>query len=181
MKKQILLASVVIILSGCNLFKKEEVVPVNAPETLTAKAVMHNTKGELIGEVIFTEKDEGVELAAVLNGLPQGEHGIHIHETGKCDAPKFELAGAHFNPTNKKHGIENAEGPHVGDLPNLTAAEDGSVQLNFIATNFTLKKGESNSLFDSDGSAVVIHEKADDYKTDPSGNSGARIACGVIE
>ena len=113
--------------------------------------------------------------------MPPGGHGIHLHETGKCEAPSFESAGPHFNPTNKKHGVENPLGPHLGDLPNIVADETGEVQLNFITADFTLKKGEATSIFDQDGTAVVIHEKEDDYKTDPAGNSGARIACGVIK
>lgn len=168
------------LLGGCNLFQQKS-VPVSAPETLTAKALMYNTNNEFIGEVSFQETEKGVELSAILNSLPPGKHGIHVHEVGKCEAPTFESAGAHYNPTNKKHGVENPLGPHVGDLPNIVVDENGEVQLNFIAPQFTLKKGEANSLFDVDGSSVIIHEKEDDYKTDPSGNSGARIACGVIE
>lgn len=168
------------LLGGCNLFQSKS-VPVSAPDALTAKALMYNTENELIGEVAFQETEKGVELSAILNSLKPGEHGIHIHEVGKCERPTFESAGAHYNPAKKQHGIENPKGPHVGDLPNLTADENGEVHLNLMAPQFTLKKGEKNSLFDADGSSVVIHEKADDYKTDPSGNSGARIACGVIQ
>ena len=169
-----------LLLSGCSLFPKQS-LPVNAPEALTAKALLYNTKSELIGEVSLKETESGVELSAIANSLPPGVHGIHIHEVGKCEAPSFESAGAHFNPTQKKHGIENPAGPHAGDLPNITVDDEGEVQLNFVTPEFTLKKGEKNSLFDMDGSSIIIHEKADDYKTDPSGNSGARIACGVIE
>lgn len=168
------------LLSGCNFFQSKS-VPVSAPETLTAKALMYNTENELIGEVAFQETEKGVELSAILNSLTPGEHGIHIHEVGKCERPTFESAGAHYNPTKKQHGIENKLGPHVGDLPNLIADEKGEVHLNLIAPQFTLKKGEKNSLFDADGSSVIVHEKADDYITDPSGNSGSRIACGVIQ
>lgn len=174
------LLSLILLLGGCNLFQKES-VPVSAPEVLTAKALLYNTDEELIGEVGFKEMEKGVELSAIINSLTPGVHAIHIHEVGKCEAPSFESAGPHFNPTHKEHGIENPAGPHVGDLPNITVDEQGEVQLNLVAPDFTLKKGAKNSIFDEDGSSIVIHEKADDYKTDPAGNSGARIACGVIE
>ena len=168
------------LLSGCNFFQKEKLA-VSAPETLTAKALMYDVNKEVIGEISFNETDKGVELTAVLNSISPGEHGIHLHEFGKCDPPTFESAGGHFNPMGKQHGIENPQGWHAGDLPNIQADEQGEVQLNFVTADFTLKKGKKNSIFDEDGTSVVIHEKADDYKTDPAGNSGARIACGVIE
>ncbi|BAK18032.1 Cu/Zn superoxide dismutase [Solibacillus silvestris StLB046] len=170
----------VLLLSGCNLFQKET-VPVSAPEALSAKAQMYDTKNNLVGEILFKESSKGVELTAVLNNLPPGDHGIHLHEFGKCESPSFESAGAHFNPTKKQHGVDNPAGPHLGDLPNITVDDAGEVELNFVTADFTLEKGKENSLFDEDGTSVVIHEKADDYKTDPSGNSGARIVCGVIK
>lgn len=170
----------VLLLSGCNLFQKGT-VPVSAPEALSAKAQMYDTKNNLVGEILFKESSKGVELTAVLNNLPPGDHGIHLHEFGKCEPPSFESAGAHFNPTKKQHGVDNPAGPHLGDLPNITADEAGEVELNFVTADFTLEKGKENSLFDEDGTSVVIHEKADDYKTDPSGNSGARIVCGIIK
>lgn len=178
--RKLIMISAVILLSGCN-FMQGDKIAVNAPETLTAKAAVYNSENELVGEIAFKETGKGVELTAVLNSLPPGAHAIHLHETGKCDAPSFESAGAHFNPTNKKHGVENPLGPHAGDLPNIVVDETGEVQLNLITADFTLKKGETTSIFDEDGTAIVIHEKEDDYKTDPAGNSGARIACGVIE
>lgn len=178
--RKLMMISAVLLLSGCN-FMQGDKIPVNAPETLTAKAAVYNAENALVGEIMFKETGKGVELTAILNSLPPGVHGIHLHEVGKCDAPSFESAGAHFNPTEKKHGVENPLGPHVGDLPNMVADETGEVKLNLITADFTLKKGEATSIFDKDGTAVVIHEKEDDYKTDPAGNSGARIACGVVE
>jgi len=171
-----------VLLSGCGLFGKgnqEATVPVVAQEALQAHATMIDTEGKEVGEVKFSEGQEGVLISLNLNNVPDGQHGIHIHTVGKCEPPTFESAGAHFNPTNKKHGIDNPEGPHLGDLPNVNP-ENGMVVSEFVAKNVTLEKGMANSLFDEDGSAIVLHEKADDYQTDPSGNSGARIACGVI-
>lgn len=170
----------VVLLSGCSLFPIEETVPADAQPSARAKAEVYNTKNELIGEVAFKEGDNSVELSAVLNGLPPGLHGIHLHDVGKCEAPTFESAGVHVNPLHKQHGVENPHGPHAGDLPNIEVAEDGSVQMHFVTDAISLITGKINSLRDANGSSIVIHEQIDDYKTDPTGNSGARIACGVI-
>ena len=176
------LTSVVLFLAGCGLFENNaEKVSTSGDQILLSKALMQNAEGETIGEILLKETSKGVEITTQLSGLQPGVKAIHIHEVGKCEAPTFESAGAHFNPTNKKHGVENPEGHHLGDLPNLEVDQDGSVQLTFITPNITLQKGKEFSLFDEDGSSFVIHEKADDYKTDPAGNSGARIACGVIQ
>jgi superoxide dismutase, Cu-Zn family len=123
------------------------------------------------------DTDGGVHISGELTGVPNGDHGFHIHETGACDAAaKFESAGKHFEPAGHKHGTENPEGPHAGDLMNVTADDDGKVVVDLHNANVTLEQ-----LMDADGSALVLHEAADDYKTDPSGNSGDRFACGVIE
>jgi Cu-Zn family superoxide dismutase len=112
--------------------------------------------------------------------LPPGTHGVHVHTVGKCEGPDFKSAGGHFNPTGKKHGKDNPDGPHAGDLLNFEVGADGRATTSVTDANVTLGPG-ANSLFQPGGTAVVIHQGPDDYKTDPAGNSGARIACGVVQ
>jgi Cu-Zn family superoxide dismutase len=140
-----------------------------------AKADLKDAKGKSAGSVTLLETPEGVKLKITATGLDSGKHGIHVHEIGKCAPPDFKSAGAHFNPTGKKHGAQNPSGPHAGDLPNLVASADG-----MASGDMTLHGTTLASLMDADGSAIVIHAKEDDEKTDPSGNSGDRVACGVV-
>ncbi|WP_188995783.1 superoxide dismutase family protein [Paenibacillus nasutitermitis] len=140
-----------------------------------------NSKGEAIGTALITPKDNGVLLHVEAKNLPPGIHGIHFHETGKCEAPDFASAGAHLNPTHKQHGFNNPKGFHDGDLLNIQVGPDGTVKADMESKNVTLAKNAANSLLKAGGTALVIHEKADDYVTDPSGNSGGRIACGAIQ
>lgn len=143
-----------------------------------ATARMQGTGGRDLGTLTLTESGGSISVSGQLSGLPPGEHGFHIHTAGKCEGPSFESAGAHWNPTNKGHGTNNPAGPHLGDLTNITVGADSTVNVQASTPGGTLH-GE-NALLDGDGAAVVIHANADDYKTNPSGNSGNRIACGVV-
>lgn len=158
-------------------------IPVNSAMEEGGKSIlvtMMNTKGETIGEARLTQKPGGVEINLDASKLPQGVHGFHIHENGSCDIPTFESAGGHFNPTNAKHGFDTPGGPHAGDLPNIQVKAYGNVSTSVLAEMVTLEKGKKNSLLKEGGTALIIHSKADDYKSQPAGNAGERIACGVI-
>ncbi|WP_285614502.1 superoxide dismutase family protein [Pseudobacillus badius] len=141
---------------------------------------LKNSEGKKVGIAQLKQTDKGVSIQVEASDLPPGEHGFHLHETGKCDAPGFESAGGHFNPGKASHGMNHEKGPHAGDLPNLTVGKDGKVKAEMVAEHVTLNSGKAHSLFDEDGSALVIHEKADDGKSQPAGDAGTRIACGVI-
>ena len=149
------------------------------PVPKRAHAHLVNAEGKSIGTATLVPMGGGVHITATLSHLPPGTHALHIHAAGKCEAPGFTTAGPHFNPENKQHGTENPMGAHAGDLPNFDVAKNGTAHLSVMASHVTLGAGE-NSLFHTGGTALVIHEKADDNKTDPAGNAGARIACGVI-
>ena len=144
------------------------------------KVEMKNAKGESMGVATITEKKgAGVQIALDLKGLPAGEHALHFHMTPKCEGPDFTSAGGHFNPTAKKHGMQNPEGPHAGDMSNFTVAAGGTAKATVSNANVTLGAG-ANSLFANGGTALMVHAAADDMKSDPAGNAGARIACGVV-
>ena len=145
----------------------------------SANAVLINPDGEEIGNVALEQLEQGVRIFAQADDLAPGVHAFHIHETGECDAPDFESAGGHFNPTDNQHGWNNPQGYHAGDFPNVHVHQDGRLRVEYFTDAVTLGEGET-SVFDEDGSAVVMHEGADDYETDPAGAAGPRIACGVI-
>jgi Cu-Zn family superoxide dismutase len=146
----------------------------------TARANLKDTNGKDVGSAMLTETPGGVLIAVSVKGLPAGEHAFHVHAVGKCEPP-FTSAGGHFNPDSKKHGLMAAEGHHAGDMPNLHIPASGELALEVLNSDITLEKGKPNSVFDADGSALVIHANKDDYKTDPTGDAGGRIACGVVE
>jgi Cu-Zn family superoxide dismutase len=146
----------------------------------TAKAALQSADGKEAGSVTLTQTPSGVLLSLTVKGLPPGEHAFHVHAVGKCEAP-FTSAGGHFNPGNKKHGLLAAEGAHAGDMPNLHIPASGDLTIEVHNPMITLEKDKPNSLFDADGSAVIIHAGKDDYKSDPTGEAGGRIACGVVQ
>ena len=135
--------------------------------------------GKSVGSAVITGTKTGVQISLNLKGLPVGAHAIHIHQNAKCEAPAFTTAGGHFNPEAKKHGLENPEGPHAGDMSNFTVGADGTAKATIIDNRVTLADGPA-SIFTGGGTALMIHASADDMKSDPAGNAGARIACGLI-
>jgi superoxide dismutase, Cu-Zn family len=159
-------------------------VPVAVAQSIprSAHANIYNQHNAKIGSAKFDASALGVRVTVTVEHLTPGSHGIHIHNVGKCDGPDFTTAGPHFNPTSAHHGINNPQTPHphLGDAPNLTADKKGKAEASFLLAGVTLGD-EANSLFHEGGTSIVIHAKADDLMSDPSGNSGDRIACGVIQ
>jgi len=146
----------------------------------SATATLKNAAGEQVGTATLTARNGTVLITATFSKLPPGMHALHIHTTGSCTAPDFTSAGGHFNPAGKKHGKDNPEGAHAGDLPNFEVDASGAGKVSTGVSGVSLGEGP-DSLFHTGGTALVVHGAADDYKTDPAGNAGPRIACGVIE
>jgi Cu-Zn family superoxide dismutase len=189
------LAGSVLVLAACgqanngqNQASADANVAVNAAsgpiEEAPAVPLVDGT-GKVIGQVLGGDSDQGAVLKIEAAGLTPGVHGIHIHAVGKCEGPKFESAGGHWNPTNAEHGMDDPKGPHLGDIPNITVGPDGKFSgtvtiANSYLKESKLKNGPGQQILDGDGAALVIHAKADDNKTQPSGDSGDRIACAVL-
>lgn len=156
------------------------VTPIIAVEAAeTAKAMLKDAKGQDVGSVSFIQTPAGVLLQLSLKGVPAGEHAFHIHAVGKCEPPGFDSAGGHFNPANAHHGLMSGPG-HAGDMPNLHVPAGGALDLEVLNASITLDRDKPNSVFHPGGTAIVIHAGKDDYTSDPAGNAGARIICGVI-
>ncbi|MFD0697269.1 superoxide dismutase family protein [Paenibacillus sp. GCM10027628] len=170
----------VLMLSGCQ--SAQNVATANAeapPQEINVPLI--GTTGQTIGTAKLTAVQEGVRIEVQASGLKPGLHGLHVHEKAVCEAPTFESAGAHLNPTHKQHGFNNPKGYHAGDLPNMLVDEQGNGRFDAISKSVVLLPDKPNSLLKPGGTSIVIHEQVDDYKTDPSGNSGKRIACGAVK
>jgi len=172
-RRLLLAAGAVMLLGGCAGRTAE------APAPLSAEAVLKDKDGKQVGVATLIQTNEGTRIAVTGYRLTAGKRGLHIHEAGVCQPPDFASAGGHFNPGGKKHGTQNPEGAHAGDLPNIDigAAGDGTIDVTSKAV--TLSPGPT-ALLGGKGTSIVMHAMPDDDKTDPAGNSGARIACGVI-
>lgn len=154
-------------------------VGVLQPSALTATAELRNARGQVVGTAMLSQVASGVRIVVTVSGMPPGDKAVHIHDRGRCDPPAFTSAGEHFNPTRKAHGLQNPAGPHAGDLPNIRVEADGTGHLEAHNEHVRLGAGV-NSLLGDGGRALVIHTAPDDHRTDPTGNSGPRLACGVI-
>jgi Cu-Zn family superoxide dismutase len=172
-------------LAGCAAIMAAAVAPASAQmhhgeKGGHAMAELVDAQGQTRGQAMLMQTKDGVRIIVKAVGVPAGVHAVHVHTTGTCTGPDFTSAGGHWNPAKKQHGSENPMGHHMGDMPNMTVAADGTGTLDTLIPGAMLTGGD-NPLLDADGAAVVIHAAADDYKTDPTGNAGGRFACGVVK
>ena len=152
-----------------------------AGEPGTAQAKLADASGKEVGVVDFRDTPNGVIVHAVFDGIAPGNHAFHVHAVGKCEPPTFDSAGGHFNPENHQHGFAVKGGWHSGDLPNITVPADGKLTIDVLAPELSVSDDDDEKMLDADGAAVVVHEGVDDYTTQPTGNAGKRIACGVVQ
>lgn len=163
--------------AGCSLLPD---IPYVNPPPPAAAATLTDGSGRTVGHAVLVQQGASVRMLLDVKGLPPGTKAVHIHEVGQCVGPSFNSAGGHVNPTRAEHGTANPRGPHAGDLPDITVEASGRGHLEVTLERVHVKKKTPGSLIEGDGSAIVVHERADDQKTDPDGDSGARIACGVL-
>jgi Cu-Zn family superoxide dismutase len=183
-KAEALLGAMLMIAMGCTGPTAREpgagsASPTANPAVASATANLKDGTGRTVGHATLSEAGGTVRVVIDVEGLPPGEKALHIHEVGQCQAPSFDSAQAHFNPLTEEHGLANPRGPHAGDLPNITIDGGGRGHLEVTTTKISLNPGAA-SVFDRDGSAIIIHAAPDDMHSNPAGNSGARIACGEI-
>ena len=177
-KKALYTFAAVLLGTGVTMFAADDATQ-KLPKSVTVQ--METTAAQDGGKALLTSEKNGVKIEIEFKNLSPGIHGIHIHQYPKCDIPDFKSAGGHFNPTGKQHGLDNPQGHHAGDLAgNITAGDDGDARATFFSKDLTLDPSKPNSVFANGGTALLVHAGPDDMKTDPSGNSGAREACGVI-
>jgi Cu-Zn family superoxide dismutase len=179
MKAQLMAAAAIAaFVSGCATRGADEAAG-PPPAASAAQADIRDPAGRTVARATATQMGDSLRISVVAAGLPAGVYGAHVHAIGRCDPPAFESAGPHWNPSGRQHGRDNPRGQHLGDLPNLLVGTDGRGSFEFTIPGASLRAGGRRAL-DADGAAVVIHARADDYRSEPSGNSGARIACGVL-
>ncbi|HEX7055728.1 MAG TPA: superoxide dismutase family protein [Bacilli bacterium] len=177
----LLVACISMVAAGGGCSAKEALAPIKAASAPDAVANLLDQSGKQIGTATLRQTAKGVSIVLQASGLRPGLHAFHVHEKGVCDPPDFKSAGEHFNPFHRKHGTDNPQGFHAGDLPNVEVKADGTLHAEIITPNVTLAKDKINSLLQAGGTALMLHEKPDDYFTDPAGDAGKRIACGVVK
>jgi Cu-Zn family superoxide dismutase len=178
MKRVVIIASAAAAaaLSACSM---QGAAPAAASSAAKATVEILDSAGKTVGTATATQIGETIRIRVEAAAMPAGSHGAHVHAVGACTAPDFASAGPHWNPTSHQHGKDNPAGMHMGDLPNLAIGRDGRGTIEYSIPAASISGGP-NPLLDADGAAIVIHAQADDYRTDPSGNSGGRIACGIF-